>query len=99
MNGGKTELTFFNCEANDIELPSFSGDICQVKKKQKSLGVIIDSKFNYRDHSTKTTERAKQNWNIIKSLCNRKASLENSTLLLLYKPTILPSFFCSANLA
>ena len=58
--------------------------------------LIIDSKLNYRDHSTKTIARAKQNWNIIKSLCNRKWSLAVPTLLLLYKTTILPSLFYAA---
>ena len=58
-NGGKTGLILFNCEENDFELPCLNGDICQVKKTTNSLGVIIDSKLNYRDHSTKTIERAK----------------------------------------
>ena len=61
-----------------------------------SLGVIIDSKLNYRDHSLKTIERAKRNWKIIKSLCNRKGSLAVPTLVLLYKTTILPSLFYAA---
>ena len=37
VNGGKTELIFFNCEENDFELPCLNGDICQGKKKQQSL--------------------------------------------------------------
>ena len=98
MNGGETELILFNCEKNDFELPCLNGYICQVKKTTMSLGVIIDSKLNYRDHSTKTIERAKQNWNIIKSLCNRKWSLAVPTLVLLYKTTILPSLFYAAPL-
>ena len=61
VNGAKTELILFNCEEKDFELPCLNGDICQVKKPTKSLGVIIDSKLNYRDHSTKTIERAKRN--------------------------------------
>ena len=77
VNGGKTELILFNCEENDFELPCLNGDICQVIKTTKSLGVTIDRKLNYRDHSTKTIERAKQNWNIIKSLCNRKWTLQS----------------------
>ena len=72
VNGGKTELILFNCKENDFELPCLNGDICHAKKPTKSLGVIIDSKLNYRDHSTKSNESAKRNWNIIKSLCNRK---------------------------
>ena len=96
MNGAKTELILFNCEENDFELPCLNGDICQVKKTTKSLGVIIDSKLNYRDHSTKTIERAKRNWNIIKSLCNGKWSLAVPTLALLYKTIILPSLFYAA---
>ena len=92
---GKTELILFNCEENDFELPYLNGDICQ-GKKTKSLGVIIDSKLNYREHSTKTIERAMRNWNIIKSLCNRKWSLAFPTLVLLYKTTILPSLFYAA---
>ena len=64
MNGGKTELILFNCEENDFELPCTNGDICQVKKTTKSLGVIIDSKLNYRDHSTKSIEsKAKLEYN------------------------------------
>ena len=96
VNGGKIELFFFNCEENDVELPCLNGDISQVKKTTKSLGVIIDSKLNYRDHSTKTIERAKRNWNIIKSLCIRKWSHAVPTLVLLYKTTILPSLFYAA---
>ena len=96
MNGGKTELILFNCEENDFELPCLNGGICQVKKTTKSLGVIIDSKLNYRDLSTKTIERAKRNWNTIKSLCNKKWSLAVPTLVLLYKTTILPSLFYAA---
>ena len=92
VNRGKTELISFNCEENDFELPSLNGDICQVVKTTKSL----DIKLNYRDHSTKTTKRAKRNWNIIKSLCNRKWSLAVSTLVRLYKTTILPSLFHAA---
>ena len=98
VNGGKTELTLFNCEENDFELPYLNGDICQGKNTTKSLGVIIDSNFNYREHSTKRIERAMRNWNIIKSLCNRKWSLAVLTLVLLYKTTILPSLFYAAPL-
>ena len=54
------------CEGNDFELPSIGGVVCHVKKTTKSLGVIIDSKLNYWNHSTKRTERANRNWNIIK---------------------------------
>ena len=50
VNGGKTELFLFNSEANDVELPS--------------LGVIIDSKLNYGDHSTEKIEKTKRNWKI-----------------------------------
>ena len=96
VNGGKTELILFNCKTNVFELPCLNGDICQVKKTTKSLGVIIDSKLNYRDHSTKTIGRAKRNWNIIKSFCNRKWRLAVPTLVLLYKTTILPSLFYAA---
>ena len=96
MNRRKTEIIFFNCKENDFELPCLNGDICQVKKTTKSLGVIIDSKLNYRDHSTKTIERAKRNWSIIKSLRNRKWCLAVPTLVLLYKTTILPSLFYAA---
>ena len=92
----KTELILFNCEKNDFELPCLNGEICQVKKTTKSLGVIIDTKLNYRDHSTKTIARAKRNWNIIKSLCNRKWSLAVPTLVLLYKTTLLPSLIFAA---
>ena len=68
----------------------------KVKKTTKYLGVIIKSRLNYRDHSTKTIEKAKRNWNIIKSLCNRKRSLAVSAQVLLYKTTILPSVFYAA---
>ena len=90
VNGGKTELIFFNCKENDFEPSCLSGDVCQVKKKTttKSLGVYIDSKLNYRDHSTKSIERAKRNWNKIKSLCKRKWSLAVPTLVLVYKTII-----------
>ena len=97
MNGGKTELILFKCKENDFQLPCFNGDICQVKKKtRKSLGVNINSKLNYRDHSPIPIERAKRNWNIIKSLCKIKWSLAVPTLVLLYKTTILPSLFYAA---
>ena len=96
MNGGKTELFLFNCEGNDFELPCLNGDICQVEKTTKSLGVIIERKLNYRDHSTKTIEGAKRNWNIIKLLCKRKWSFAVPALVLLYKTTILPSVFYAA---
>ena len=76
MNGGKIELVLFNCEENDFELPCLNGDICQGKKTTKSFGVIIDSKLNYRDHSTKTIERAKRNWKIFRSLCNKNGALQ-----------------------
>ena len=75
--GGKTEVILFNCKGSDFELPSVNGDICQVNKTTKSLGVIINSinsKLNYRSLK-KTIEKAKQIWNIIKSLCNRNWSL------------------------
>ena len=45
---------------------------------------------------SKTIERAKRNWNTIKSLCNRKWSLAVPTLVLLNKTTILPSLFYAA---
>ena len=34
VNGGKTEIFFFNCNENDFELPCLNGDIRQVKKQQ-----------------------------------------------------------------
>ena len=68
-------------------------------KKQQSLGVIIDSKLNYRDHSSKTIEKAKRDWNMIKSLCSRKWSLAVSTLVLLYKTCILPSLLYAASMS
>ena len=98
VNGETTELILFNCDENDFELPCLIGDICQIKKKTtKSPGVIIDSKLNYRDHSTKTIERAKRKWNIIK-LCNRNWSLAVPTPVLLYKTNILPSLFYAASI-
>ena len=54
--------------------------------------------LKYRNHSTETIEKAKRNWSIIKSLCNRKWSLTVSTLVLLYKTTILPSLFYAAQI-
>ena len=68
----------------------------KLKNTTKSLGVIIDSKLNYRDHSTKSIERAKRNWNIIKSLCNKKWSLAVPTLVLLFKITSVSSLFYAA---
>ena len=68
----------------------------KLKRTTKSLGVPIDSKLNYRDHSSKTIERAMRNWNLGKSVCNRKWSLAVSTLVLFYKTTILPSLFYAA---
>ena len=62
VNDEKTELFFFNCGGKDFELPSFNGDICQVRKTTKSLIVIIDSKLNYRTGSTETIEKAKRDW-------------------------------------
>ena len=43
----------------------------KLKKTTKSLGVIIDNKLNYRNHSTKTIERAKRN---LKKLSSRYAN-------------------------
>ena len=59
--GGKTELILFNCEGNDFELPSsmmINVNKCHVQKTTKPLEVIIDSKFNYRDHSAKTRKQS-----------------------------------------
>ena len=88
VNRGKIEIFLFNCKGNDLELPSLNGDICQVQKATKPLGVIIVSMLNYRDHSIKTNEKAKRNWNIIRLLYSRKWSLAVSTLVPLYKITI-----------
>ena len=96
LNRGKIEIIFLNCKGNDLELPSLNGDICQVQKATKSLGVIIVSMLNYRDYSIETIEKTKRNWNIIRLLCSRKWSLTVSTLVLLYKTTILASLLYAA---
>ena len=36
VNGGKTDLIFFNSEGDDFEFPSPNGDICEVRKATTS---------------------------------------------------------------
>ena len=41
VNGGKTEILLFNCEACDNKPPRQIGDPCQIKSHTKSYGMVI----------------------------------------------------------
>ena len=90
VNGGKTEIILFNCEASDIKAHVLHGDTCQIKSFTESLGKVIDNQLTYRQHAEATAEKANRKWNTISSLCNNKWSLTIPTLILLYTTTILP---------
>ena len=74
VNGGKTELIFFNCKENDFEPSCLSGDICQVKKKQQqslseyssiassTIGIILLNLFREQSEiGIKSSRYAKEN--------------------------------------
>ena len=90
VNGGKTEIILFNCEASDIKAPVLNGDPCKIKSLTKSLGMVIDNQLTYRQHAEVTAEKANRKWNTISNICNNKWSLIIPKLVLLYKTTILP---------
>ena len=90
VNGGKTEIILFNCEASNIKAPVLNGDPFQNKSFIKSLGMVIDNQLTHRRHAEARAEKANRKWNTISSLCNNKWSLTVPPLILLYKTTILP---------
>ena len=61
VNGGKTEIIHFNCEANDIKALVLNGDPCQIKSITKSLGMVIDNQLTYRQHAEATVEKQNEN--------------------------------------
>ena len=58
VNGGKTEIILFNCEASDIKALVLNGDPCQITK---SLGMVVDNQLTYRQHAESTAEKASRN--------------------------------------
>ena len=90
VNGSKTEIIIFNSPKNQNPSIILNNEICKVKTSTKSLGIQIDEKLNFREHTEKVISKSKRSWNAISNKCTRKYGLTIPAQAYLYKTIILP---------
>ena len=83
-----TELLFSRKRANEYHPDLiFNGSIVNRVTNQKHLGIVLDSKLNFKDHIKQAIEKAIKGLNVIRKLNNY---LPRATLITIYKSFIRP---------
>ena len=63
---------------------------CRTSETTKSLGLNIDSKPNYKQHTEISAVKATRNWQILRKHCSTKWDITIPTIVYLYRSVIQP---------
>ena len=98
VNGSKTEIVLFNYNSKDPFEIALNYDICEVKTSTKSLGIIIENKTSFKEHTELSVAKARRNWAAITSKCKNRWCLSLTTQVYLYQTNIVPQVLYGAPL-
>ena len=68
----------------------FGGQVLKLVDSHKYLGVTLDSKLKWREHTIATAEKAAKSLRLILKLCNTNRGVSQRLLILLYESCIRP---------
>ena len=77
-NGSKTEIVPLTTSHEDFTQIKLNGENCKISETTKSLGLNIDSKLNYKEHTEISVAKATRNWHILRRFAIRLARRERS---------------------
>ena len=88
----KTEIIHFSAaaEKQPLNLIPLGSNSIQFTPATKVLGVFIDNKVSFEDHSGKMTKKMCNRWRIITRFTNRTSGLNHQVIATLIKTTFLP---------
>ena len=90
INGSKTDIVLINCEAPSTRIFYLDNEKCKVKNSTKILGIIVDEKMTFKQHTEAVIGRGKNKWKELRLHCTKKWGLSRRTLVTLYRTLILP---------
>ena len=94
-NINKTEIICFKCSDPTAVPQSFtlSGNTIHLTDASKVLGITIDSKLNFRQHSHEVYNKLLYRWICISKCCNRNWGMNQKVLVRLAKTLMFSSLF------
>lgn len=98
LNAGKTELIVFSRKMFDNKVISIEINDVKIiaKTSVKYLGVILDSKLDFKEHLKHARKKGYIAFHSLYNLLNRCSTLNISNKLLLYKMIIKPNMLYAA---
>ena len=96
VNGSKTEILPLTNSHEDFTQIKLNGENCKISETTKSLGLNIDSKLHYKEHTEISVAKATRNWHILRKHCSSKWGITIPTLVYLYRSVIQPQVLYGA---
>ena len=90
INGSKTNILPFTNSQEDFTQIKLNGEKWKISENTKSLGFIIDSKVNYKQHTDISDAKDTRNWHVLRKHHSTKWGITSPNQFCLHRSVILP---------